>query len=49
MDALETRHALARIVVEALILLYSDGKLSADEKRTVGQAADVLQTLMARV
>jgi hypothetical protein len=47
-DALETKHTLARIVIEALILLYGAGSLTDDERRTVGKAADVLQALLAR-
>jgi hypothetical protein len=44
-DGLDVRHKLARIFVEALMLIYSDGALSAVESDRVPDAIEVRRAL----
>jgi hypothetical protein len=44
----EVRHALARTVIEALALIYSDGVLSPDDRDIVSRGIEVLLALQAR-
>lgn len=48
MNALETRHALAREVIRALSLIYTDGALDEPDRDVVGRAIDIMYALQAR-